>query len=558
MALTKVNNRMIDGATFNVKDYGAVGDGVTDDRAAINAAFNDCYEQGSGTVYFPFGTYSISEYIGGTTKPSTLVSIAVDADPDTLVVCNPSNAMNYALDLRFTTLGYGIVKNLEVNCNDKCSVAIRVSGQNSANAVIIENCNVFNCFRVDTPLVTTSAAGITSNSDLGGFCSIRNCEVSNVSREVVSFSQGIAITGWLNTEIDSNIVFNVSHGGVSPLQDADGIAVFSYNDGTGNYYRECTASIRNNRIFDCEGRHIKTQSNGSCLIEGNMLAIDTDIELIQNYRAIDSQVAQATVVNNKIYIGDAWTGGASGTIFSIQNPGAGTINEPFEGFVQKFNDNEVYLKKQFTYGVLPADFDANTEVQCHMQVCRNTFMRDAVLTSTSDYAIGRFIYVGSFIDVADADGNLIWEVCDNKVSAGLFIGYGDTNVKDFSDKWWMYISGNKMYGAFDFLVRNFGANPYDCPYTSNVMISNNQMGTAPGSTASLFNLYAMPLDSTKLIEGSDFSTGDGAAGTISPAPANWRNGHFGRKGGVLFAETVASATAYRYISRDNGSNWYQV
>lgn len=28
MALTKINNRMIDGASVNVRDFGAVGDGV--------------------------------------------------------------------------------------------------------------------------------------------------------------------------------------------------------------------------------------------------------------------------------------------------------------------------------------------------------------------------------------------------------------------------------------------------------------------------------------------------------------------------------------------------
>ena len=39
---------------FNVKDYGAKGDGVTVDRVAIQNAINACFAAGGGKVYFPY------------------------------------------------------------------------------------------------------------------------------------------------------------------------------------------------------------------------------------------------------------------------------------------------------------------------------------------------------------------------------------------------------------------------------------------------------------------------------------------------------------------------
>jgi hypothetical protein len=56
MSLTKVTYSMIDGAVFNVLDYGAVGDGVADDTNAINAAITAA---AGGTVYLPQGTYLV-------------------------------------------------------------------------------------------------------------------------------------------------------------------------------------------------------------------------------------------------------------------------------------------------------------------------------------------------------------------------------------------------------------------------------------------------------------------------------------------------------------------
>jgi hypothetical protein len=60
MALTKAHNRMIEGAAVNVKDFDAVGDGVTDDTAAIQSAIDAAAGR---PVYAPAGTYVITSTI---------------------------------------------------------------------------------------------------------------------------------------------------------------------------------------------------------------------------------------------------------------------------------------------------------------------------------------------------------------------------------------------------------------------------------------------------------------------------------------------------------------
>jgi hypothetical protein len=51
---------MINGAPINVLDYGATGDGTTDDTAAIQAAFNAANTAQGATVLFPVGDYLIT------------------------------------------------------------------------------------------------------------------------------------------------------------------------------------------------------------------------------------------------------------------------------------------------------------------------------------------------------------------------------------------------------------------------------------------------------------------------------------------------------------------
>lgn len=71
-SLSKSDNAVQKGEiVFNVKDYGAKGDGTTDDTAAIQAALNAAYTAGGATVFVPTGTFMIDPNPGLQIKSAT-------------------------------------------------------------------------------------------------------------------------------------------------------------------------------------------------------------------------------------------------------------------------------------------------------------------------------------------------------------------------------------------------------------------------------------------------------------------------------------------------------
>lgn len=85
MSLTKATYSMIQGAYANVLDFGALGNGTTDDTTAVQAAINSIIDIG-GTVFFPTGKYRVTDTIfldQGTKSVEGLILLGAGAgDPD--------------------------------------------------------------------------------------------------------------------------------------------------------------------------------------------------------------------------------------------------------------------------------------------------------------------------------------------------------------------------------------------------------------------------------------------------------------------------------------------
>ena len=68
------------GHRFVVTEFGARGDGSTDDTDAIHACISAAYDSGDGVVYMPPGTYKINglKGVGVRKKPVKLLGAGAD------------------------------------------------------------------------------------------------------------------------------------------------------------------------------------------------------------------------------------------------------------------------------------------------------------------------------------------------------------------------------------------------------------------------------------------------------------------------------------------------
>lgn len=541
MALTKVSFSMINGAYFNVLDYGATGNGTTDDRTAINLAFSACIASGSGTVFFPKGTYYVSEYIGNTDYAGVTqeVNIAVIGEPGTVIDCNPSVYGNTALYLRFQDARQIIVKNLQIDCNTKVAAGIVGTSVTAMRTAIVDNCIVDNCHAVNNAGVTTSVQAISLTSTAWGFISsITNCIVRNVTRAKTGLAcQAIVSVGYANSYVTNNSITTVRHSGVvGDKEDADGVVVFSQQNGSGNYEKS-VAMINNNHIRNCEGRFVKLQTNGLALVQGNYMSLAGSLELIENWVGVDSQVGDATIDSNMVRIGTGWSGGGSAIMFQPQPPLLANQDYSNEGFFQRITKNNVEVQQVMPYFTVPAMPPAGVTANHFVEISDN-FVNYPVspAAANNNVAFSHFAYLSSGPTPANTNGTVTWKINGNHVSTYNFISITYT-LGDYTDKWFMYVYDNYKANFKGDARLVFAGDPY----TNSCMIRDNQMGPGPGR-------IDWPLDLSKIYDGNDFATG---SQTLTNAPVAYSFSRVYKKGGVL---GVQRDVQY-YISDNTGAVW---
>jgi hypothetical protein len=180
---------------FNVRDYGAAGDGTTDDRAAVIAAHTALVAAGGGVLYFPPGTYLLSNGYTFTASNITLagtaastIKIATNAAVPLLQFSNVSNVKVRDLVLDFGSQTYATAS-LQFDGTTTAVTVDSVRFKNAKRALVFapSSADVVSVVRVrDCEFDSTTSLGAIAGGFTGGGSTLTDvkvtgCHVKNVT-----------------------------------------------------------------------------------------------------------------------------------------------------------------------------------------------------------------------------------------------------------------------------------------------------------------------------------------------------------------------------------------
>ncbi len=134
----------LEDSEYYVTEFGAVGDGITDDAAAIQAAIDAAVTAGGGIVYFPAGTYLIGTTLSWTGDNIILLGAGKDV---TIIRDHANLGANRLIYLQGTALDY--IQNVTVEGitfrNGTASDAEYTLGKDAIRVEYVDGLNIRNC-----------------------------------------------------------------------------------------------------------------------------------------------------------------------------------------------------------------------------------------------------------------------------------------------------------------------------------------------------------------------------------------------------------------------------
>ena len=309
MSLTKVTYSMIKGAPVNVLDFGAVGDGVTDDTSAIQAAIDALDSIDGGTLIFPQGIYGITDTVfikdniklQGQGRPTikaidSIVGAMIQFGYTTGVVTDPPtnpcsnaelNGFVVNADYKVTKINYG-------------------PGLDSGVVYVWRYCKYNKIIDCE---IKSAECGLVEVEDGADFFELSNCQIHDITStsSATQFQNLINVDGPTNAVIDNNNIYDLKISGYSPSSWGYAIRLHATD-----------SSVVSNNSLDSGWHNLLVDGRNNTVISNRLTnPANSGVTLFQN----DFGCRYNSIINN--FIDNDTT--ASGTVgFGIREALSGT------------------------------------------------------------------------------------------------------------------------------------------------------------------------------------------------------------------------------------------
>ncbi len=326
----------------SVKDFGALGDGVTDDTAAVQAALNI-----GGAVYLPTGVYIITAqltitkrtYLYGDGPFTTILASSVNGSTNAIQVTPPAgNTSNSWYEFRDFTIApvvastngaVGIAVTLpsgaqftsvifqSVLIGDFTGVGLlldnTINNQDGFSVITIRNCGIVNGIK---GIKIGDSVNIEENVILGSGIAIQATSVSGARQLVIAKNNlttdggAIQLESWIGASIRNNqCEQHANYVGTSE-------ALIYLHDCSRVYVEENTLTANTGGITPPDETLLIDGTGGSCFVDKNDFVVGGAADIVIGAGVLNTIVGENNNYSAAAVINDA----GSGTMGVIKTP----------------------------------------------------------------------------------------------------------------------------------------------------------------------------------------------------------------------------------------------
>lgn len=433
-------------SVVNIKSFGALGNGIADDWAAILSASNYA-EQNNLILYFPSGTYNTSGSFTeaysrtNTTSYSVLFGENVKIKViDTINFVTPTNRILFGYYTGTVPHTFKMIGgNVEIDGNNLINSAISTSQNTNTNIAFTINCKTLKIKNLYSNSYTNRGTHAIYSYGTYPLMEIKNIIIDSVNRSqstnLTTSSQAILVANQLGkTIIDNVVVKNI--GNVLLTQDCDGIVVrgiVSANfDFVGGDF-----TIKNSYILNSRGRAIKAQSSNVKVF--NTRIEQSDLLTFNSVNSIDFQFGNG-IVDGCTFVYGSGTLGSSFASIAFQE------RVRFIDLASRATNNTVLSKSQMVnFAVVLSS--ATTAASADILIYNNTIIPfDTAITNV--LTRGLIEFSANQLLAMPPSSKWSFTIKNNTTyTEAYLLTYTGYTSGDLSNKLKLDITGNKNYGT---------------------------------------------------------------------------------------------------------------